>query len=393
MNARFLCFLSCLLLCLSVAFSATTSIVAQSKIKATLDLVSVKDDKVHVTLSAPASGAETLIFQMPRIIPGTYVVADYGRYVEKLTATDIDGKELVVEKKDVNTWIINNAERLQTVSYLVNDTYDSEEGNPFDGKSTTIFSPAGMNILADKNYMLNLFGFVGYFRGYTELPYELNITHPEDLYASTALIDEDANVGADRFTVTRYAEVVDNPIMYSVPDTVNFVVDGMEVLLSIYSPNNKQLTAEFFRKDIEQMVVAQKTFLGKINDTRKYAILVYIAASANDATGFGALEHNSSTTVVFGEFLKSENLVHVIAHEFFHTLTPLHIHSKEIHDFDFNDPSMSAHLWMYEGITEYFSYLFQVNQGLITEDAFLKRWHLMKWFLKSTLKTIYLLRR
>ncbi len=372
MNARFLCFLSCLLLCLSVAFSATTSIVAQSKIKATLDLVSVKDDKVHVSLSAPASGAETLVFQMPRIIPGTYVVADYGRYVEKLTATDIDGKELVVEKKDVNTWIINNAERLQTVSYLVNDTYDSEEGNPFDGKSTTIFSPAGMNILADKNYMLNLFGFVGYFRGYTELPYELNITHPEDLYASTALIDEDAKAGADRFTVTRYAEVVDNPIMYSVPDTVNFVVDGMEVLLSIYSPNNKQLTAEFFRKDIEQMVVAQKTFLGKINDTRKYAILVYIAASANDATGFGALEHNSSTTVVFGEFLKSENLVHVIAHEFFHTLTPLHIHSKEIHDFDFNDPSMSAHLWMYEGITEYFSHLFQVNQGLITEDIFFK---------------------
>jgi predicted metalloprotease with PDZ domain len=125
MNARFLCFISCLLLCLSVAFSATTSIVAQSKIKATLDLVSVKDDQVHVTLSAPASGAETLVFQMPRIIPGTYVVADYGRYVEKLTATDIDGKELVVEKKDVNTWIINNAERLQTVSYLVNDTYDS----------------------------------------------------------------------------------------------------------------------------------------------------------------------------------------------------------------------------------------------------------------------------
>jgi predicted metalloprotease with PDZ domain len=372
MKVRFLCFFSCLLVYSTAAFSATTSIVAQSKIKATLDLVSVKDDKVHVSLSAPASGAETLIFQMPRIIPGTYVVADYGRYVEKLTATDIDGKELVVEKKDVNTWIINNAERLQTVSYLVNDTYDTEEGNPFDGKSTTIFSPAGMNILADKNYMLNLFGFVGYFRGYTELPYELNITHPEDLYASTALIDEDANVGADRFTVTRYAEVVDNPIMYSVPDTVNFVVDGMEVLLSIYSPNNKQLTAEFFRKDIKQMVVAQKTFLGKINDTRKYAILVYIAASANDATGFGALEHNSSTTVVFGEFLKSENLVHVIAHEFFHTLTPLHIHSKEIHDFDFNDPSMSAHLWMYEGITEYFSYLFQVNQGLITEDAFLK---------------------
>lgn len=82
MKVRFICFLSCLLLCSSAAFSATASIVAQSKIKANLDLVSVKDDKVHVTLSAPAIGAETLVFQMPRIIPGTYVVADYGRYVE-----------------------------------------------------------------------------------------------------------------------------------------------------------------------------------------------------------------------------------------------------------------------------------------------------------------------
>ena len=31
---------------------------------------------------------------------------------------------------------------------------------------------------------------------------------------------------------------------------------------------------------------------------------------------------------------------------------------------------MSKHLWMYEGVTEYFANLFQVNQGLITEQEF-----------------------
>src|SRR5690606_25479063 len=40
---------------------------------------------------------------------------------------------------------------------------------------------------------------------------------------------------------------------------------------------------------------------------------------------------------------------------------------------NFNDPKMSEHLWMYEGVTEYFANLFQVNQGLITEDEFYKR--------------------
>jgi predicted metalloprotease with PDZ domain len=36
----------------------------------------------------------------------------------------------------------------------------------------------------------------------------------------------------------------------------------------------------------------------------------------------------------------------------FHIITPLSIHSKEIQDFDYNDPKMSQHLWMYEGVTD-----------------------------------------
>jgi predicted metalloprotease with PDZ domain len=34
---------------------------------------------------------------------------------------------------------------------------------------------------------------------------------------------------------------------------------------------------------------------------------------------------------------------------------------------------MSEHLWMYEGVTEYFANLFQINQGLITEEEFYNR--------------------
>jgi predicted metalloprotease with PDZ domain len=68
-----------------------------------------------------------------------------------------------------------------------------------------------------------------------------------------------------------------------------------------------------------------------------------------------------------------KQIIDVVSHEFFHIVTPLGVHSNEIHYFDFNSPKMSQHLWMYEGVTEYFANLFQVNQGLITEDAFYKR--------------------
>lgn len=96
-----------------------------------------------------------------------------------------------------------------------------------------------------------------------------------------------------------------------------------------------------------------------------------------DAQGFGALEHNSSTSVVFPEMMPSgtlgKQIIDVVSHEFFHIVTPLGVHSNEIHYFDFNSPKMSQHLWMYEGVTEYFANLFQVNQGLITENEFYER--------------------
>ncbi|MEO6166352.1 MAG: peptidase M61, partial [Chitinophagales bacterium] len=60
------------------------------------------------------------------------------------------------------------------------------------------------------------------------------------------------------------------------------------------------------------------------------------------------------------------------AHEFFHIITPLNIHSEEIQYFDFSHPKMSQHLWLYEGTTEYHAHLVQEKYKLITPDQFLE---------------------
>ena len=92
-------------------------------------------------------------------------------------------------------------------------------------------------------------------------------------------------------------------------------------------------------------------------------------------TGFGALEHHTATTVVLRESSSKERLAKsmtdIVAHEFFHILTPLSVHSEDVHYFDYNDPTFSKHLWMYEGLTEYFAQHFQVQQGLITPKGVL----------------------
>ena len=367
---------------LSILFitAFSTGVFAQKKaineeVKATIDLINVKEDKVLVTVLAPEFGKSEVIYQIPKTVPGTYSTDDYGKYIEGFKAFDKKGKELTVTKSDDNTWKISNAKSLAKITYLVNDTYDIETGRGF-GKEE-VFSPAGTNILAGKNFMLNNHGFVGYFNGKTDVKYTLNVSHPENLVGTTSLLDTDKSATNDVFTVSRYFELTDNPIMYSKPDFETFTVDGMEILFSVYSPNGVH-SAKSLLPDLEKMMRAQKAFLGKVNSNKQYTVLLYLSdMEKNDAKGFGALEHHTSTTVVFPEAMPAnmlgQQLIDVVSHEFFHILTPLCVHSKEIHYFDYNNPKMSKHLWMYEGVTEYFANLFQINQGLIDEDEFYQR--------------------
>jgi predicted metalloprotease with PDZ domain len=233
---------------------------SKNEVKATIDLVNVSNDKVKVMAKPAQITATTISYQLPKIIPGTYAIADYGRYVDDFKAYDKSGKELTVTKKDVNTWTISNANQLDRVEYLVNDTFDSEEGQAFDENSTTIFSPAGTNILQGENFWLNLCGFVGYFDNQKDFTYKLTVNHPKDLVGTTALIDTDNSDTNDAFQLSRYAEVVDSPIMYSKPDVSTFTVDGMDVYLHVYSPRNKSINSQALLPDLKKMITAQKKF-------------------------------------------------------------------------------------------------------------------------------------
>ncbi|MEN9906941.1 MAG: hypothetical protein RLZZ540_82 [Bacteroidota bacterium] len=347
----------------------------EKAIQVDINLNEVKNDQVLVTVNAPKSSGNEITFRIPKTVPGTYSEDNYGKYIDDLKAYDKKGNLLAVKKTDENSWTITKAKSLNKITYLVNDTFDSEKGTGF-GKDD-VFSPAGSNINAGENFMINTHCFVGYFDNSLTTPYQVSINHPANLWGSTSMTDQDSSTTKDVFVTSRYAELVENPIMYSKPDYTTFNVDGMDIQICVYSPTGKY-TAESITAEMKAMMTAQKHFLGKINATKKYSVLLYLSSmKEEDARGFGALEHPTATTVVLPEVMEKDELVKsmmdVVSHEFFHIVTPLTIHSKEIQYFDYNAPKMSEHLWMYEGVTEYFANLFQINQGLITEEDFYNR--------------------
>lgn len=345
-----------------------------SPILTTIDLVNVVDDRVQVEINPGVFTTETVLFRIPKTVPGTYSTDNYGKYIQDFIALDYEGNQLEVSKLDENSWNIVNGVQLDKIKYWVNDTYDTENE-----VVEAVFSPAGTNISKGSNYMLNLHGFVGYFDGLKEMAYRLEILKPNGLISTTSLKKktEDVNGDKDVFVADRYFEVIDNPIMYAKANSETFEINGITVTLSLFSPNGVYKASDL-KERMMAMMGAQKRFLGEVNSTKEYNILLYLSdVNTLDAKGFGALEHHTSTVVVLPEAMPLEPLeqamVDVVSHEFFHIVTPLSVHSREIQYFDFNDPKMSMHLWMYEGTTEYFANLFQIQQGLITEDDFYVR--------------------
>jgi predicted metalloprotease with PDZ domain len=181
-----------------------------------------------------------------------------------------------------------------------------------------------------------------------------------------------ADKRVDIFTAENYDRLVDSPLMYSKIDTAIIKVGNTEVLIASYSPNAK-ITAKQIAESVNEVLQAQKEYLGGKLPVDKYAFIFYFFNDPQ-ATSYGALEHSYSSFYYMPESTIEEmnqQMRDFVAHEFFHIVTPLTIHSEEIHNFDFNDPKMSKHLWLYEGVTEYFAGNVQVKYGLITPEAYL----------------------
>ena len=337
-----------------------------------MDLNEIENDQLQVSLDPGPFPEGEVIFHMPSVIPGTYRFTDFGRFISNFKAFDKNNQLLDVVREGKNTWKIANGKQLDRISYLVDDTFDSDDGR-------NIYPMGGTKIEKDKVFLLNLHGFVGYFEGGKEWSYRVTIKSPADLVPFSSMKTLSHTATKDVFLAKRYFNIIDDPIMYSQDDSISFQLEDIDVNLAVYSPRAVHKAADF-KETLEKMMRAQKRFLGPANNTKRYDILLMLMNSEeleHFAGIQGALEHHTSTTVVFFEDntkeLLKKYLTDVVSHEFFHTLTPLNVHSEQVHYFNYKEGVMSKHLWMYEGTTEYFANLFQVQQGLVDDENFYKR--------------------
>jgi len=334
-----------------------------------INLDKISEDELFVELNFSGNLTDTSYFYFPRIVPGIYDALDYGKFINNFEAINNKGQALKVNRINTNCWEIIGTKNLDIIKYAVNDgweKFDFEGIRPYRSSESHFDSSV---------VILNANAVFGYFSYQENLPFKINIKKPENFYGATSLTKIKSVKNEDIYFAGNYRILVDNPIMYSQPDTVTIKLPNILVNVACFS-NSKEKIANELADYIAPLVKNQTEYLGGNLATDKYTFIIYHNQNFENTNYFAdGLEHNQSTLVLMYAPMDMEILKNIIfnlaSHEFFHTQIPLGLHSYEIANFDFNHPKFSKHLWLYEGMTEYFTIHMPVKQKLETLEQFI----------------------
>ena len=317
------------------------------------------DDLFKVTIVPSGLTSENKIFQFASTAPGTYQTMDIGRFVRSFKAFDESGSEIECKQIQTNQWEISEPAKTKKIVYTIAETWDTPV------KTNNVYAMSGTSLESDHT-VINGQAVFGYFHGKQKDAIEIKIDYPADWNIGTAL-----HLNSEGFyRAKNYDEVVDSPIMLGKLTKTSTKIENTNIDIYSYSKTGK-ITAESLLLILEDMLNATSQFTEGL-PVDNYTFLFHF-----ENFSAGAWEHNYSSFYVFAESdlsdYLSQELKSVAAHEFYHVVTPLNIHSELVSNFNFEKPTMSQHIWLYEGVTEWASDILQLRDYLITLDEYGKQ--------------------
>jgi predicted metalloprotease with PDZ domain len=359
-----------LLIAISLIFSCKNSktvtensteeeVIVKEHIKFNVNLNDRSKDTYKVRVTVPKLSEENNIFQFAATAPGTYQIMDMGRFVRSFIAMDKKGNILKTTNISTNQYQLLQPKKVHTIIYEIAETFD----NPV--TENPIYVMAGTSIEED-HALINGQAVFGYIKGMQSMQMNIKIEHPEEWMAGTALeLNEDGS-----YTANNFDHAVDSPILLGNLTKASTNVEGTEVDIYTYSAKG-MIQSQQVLASMEGMLKSASKFLNGLPVDR-YTFLLHF--ENNNIQPKGAWEHSYSSEYTLNERpweQAEKGFKDIAAHEFFHIVTPLNIHSEIIEKFNFIKPVPSRHLWLYEGTTEWASHMMLFRSGEKTFEDYL----------------------
>jgi predicted metalloprotease with PDZ domain len=320
------------------------------ELRATISMEDPQRHFLHIELRLSGFAEEELLVALPVWTPGSYKVRDYAQYVESVEASDGSGAPLEIHKVGKSRWAIQRGGAYEVVM-----RYDAFA---FERSVRQCF-------LDDTHAFLTLSAILPYVEGHLELPYVVEIVPPRDDWrVDTSL----AAIGERTYRATNYDQLVDSPLQVGTQEVFPFDVDGTAFALVVTGEGN--LDGVAMTDDIAKVVEVTGEIFGGFPFDR-YLFLLRLGQ------GGGGLEHLESTALMsspwrFDSESGWQDLLGLVAHEFFHAWNVKRIRDEALGPFDYSKEVYTELLWMHEGWTSYYSPVLLTRAGIKDEKDLLK---------------------
>ena len=322
-------------------------------IRYTLSFPAPQTHYVEITATVPTGRRPDVELMMPVWTPGSYLVREYARNVEGVTAAGPDGRPLDVDKSKKNHWrIATGGAPTITVKYRVYCREMSVRTNWVEADFALLNGAPTFITLADL----------------TPRPHEIVINPAEGWKRSVTALPP-MNGGEHRYRAPDYDTVVDSPIVIGNPAVYDFEVDGKKHSLVNVGEGGVFDGARAAR-DLEAIVKEDRRLWGFLPYDR-YVFFNMITESG------GGLEHKNSTVLMTNRWSTRTRRAYVgwlelASHEYFHAWNVKRLRPAELGPFDYENENITRSLWIVEGFTDYYADLQVLRAGLQTRDEYLE---------------------
>ncbi|MBK8550658.1 MAG: M61 family metallopeptidase [Ignavibacteria bacterium] len=306
--------------------------------------------EVEISIENYSSSPDNYIdLSLPAWRSGRYNIINFSSGVQDFSAEDETGSKLSWNKTDKDTWRVQGQVKNYKIKYKI-------FANEFSIRTK------GLN---DECGFIDASAVFIYAEKLRSGPLEVKVIPYGSWHVTTGL---DRVSGTENtFSARDYDYLADCPLLIGDQKDYDFFVNDKKFVVSF--PPDQVYDREKVLNDIKNISKAVCDFWGET--PFEHFTYMLIAGSFD----YGATEHLNSTVfsvspITFTNKDRYYTFLSNCAHELFHTWNVKQLRPKEMDPYDFTKENYSGELWIAEGITSYYEYVFMLKTGYLLPDKF-----------------------
>ena len=339
--------------CLStVVFGAApANAQALDPIRYTLRFPAPHTHYVEVEAAIPTGGRPEVEVYMATWTPGSYLIREYERQVEAVTAS-AGTRAVNVAKSTKNRWkIATGGAANVTLRYKVYSREMTVRNNWVESAFAMLNGAPTFITLVER----------------AARPHEVRIELPAAWKRVETALEPVAGA-ANTFRAPDFDTIIDSPIIIGNPVTREFIVDGKKHTV-VFEGDTAMIDADRVAADVQKIVNQGKAVMGSLPYPHYHFMTMVTEAS-------GALEHKNSYLGMTNRFATRTRgaylgFIGTLAHEYFHNWNVKRLRPVELGPFDYENENYVKTLWVAEGFTDYYADILNKRAGIETTDEYL----------------------